>query len=259
MNNDIAILVVSCDNYSDLWSPFFECFRRFWPDCPYNIYLVSNNKLGNFDGVEPILTGDDVSWSDNLIIALRQVRQKYVLLFIEDLFLSKSVNTQEVKNLFAWANANEINYLRCRRLLNNGDKDYDDKVEIISKGQLYRTSTVMSFWNKDVLMDLLKSGESAWQFEYFGTERSDKYSDFYVVKKSLFKTINTVIKGKWDRKSLKEVQSLGVKIELDKREVMNFGEFIKFKCLLFRSHLIACFPGDYRRKIKRFFGGGEYK
>ncbi len=39
-----AVLVVSCDNYSDVWSPFFELYSRFWPDCPFNTYLISNTK-----------------------------------------------------------------------------------------------------------------------------------------------------------------------------------------------------------------------
>jgi hypothetical protein len=33
----IAIPVVSCDKYSDLWQPFFALFDRFWPDCPLDI------------------------------------------------------------------------------------------------------------------------------------------------------------------------------------------------------------------------------
>ena len=28
----LAILVVSCDRYSDLWPAFIELFYRYWPD-----------------------------------------------------------------------------------------------------------------------------------------------------------------------------------------------------------------------------------
>ena len=41
IKNKFAILIVSCDKYSDLWDPFFKLFFKFWPDCPFNIYLLS--------------------------------------------------------------------------------------------------------------------------------------------------------------------------------------------------------------------------
>lgn len=39
---DVAVVVASCDAYADLWEPFFRLFRRYWPDCPYPVYLGSN-------------------------------------------------------------------------------------------------------------------------------------------------------------------------------------------------------------------------
>ncbi len=41
-NSELAILVCSCDKYADVWEPFFKLFFKFWPDCPYPIYLLSN-------------------------------------------------------------------------------------------------------------------------------------------------------------------------------------------------------------------------
>ncbi len=45
------------------------------------------------------------------------------------------------------------------------DKHYSQLVGIVSKGTIYRTATVLSVWKKDILLDLLKVGESAWDFE----------------------------------------------------------------------------------------------
>jgi len=44
LNGKIAVLVVSCDKYADLWPPFFQLFLRFWPECPFSVYLISNQK-----------------------------------------------------------------------------------------------------------------------------------------------------------------------------------------------------------------------
>jgi len=86
ITDKFAVLVVSCDNYSDLWEPFFELFWRFWPDCPFNVYLLSNKINADIPRVKNLLVGDDISWSDNLRKGISQLKEKYILLFIEDLF-----------------------------------------------------------------------------------------------------------------------------------------------------------------------------
>ena len=94
--DNVAVLVVSCDHYADLWLPFFHLFKRFWPDCPYSVYLLTNEKDFQFPDVSVIRTGIDVSWSDNLKMGLQQIREKYILMIIDDLFLLKPVDTAMV-------------------------------------------------------------------------------------------------------------------------------------------------------------------
>lgn len=43
MMQDMCILVVSCDKYADCWTPFSDCMRKFWPDCPYPVYLCTES------------------------------------------------------------------------------------------------------------------------------------------------------------------------------------------------------------------------
>jgi hypothetical protein len=253
--NEIAILVVSCDNYSDLWKPFFELFRKFWPDCPYKIYLVSNHKEWNGDSVEAIKVGNDISWSDNLINALERINEKYVFMFLEDLFLDKPVENNKVAALFDWAVENQVNYVKAALRTHKADKPYNEIVGEITKGSIYRASTVMALWKKAVLMDILKPGESAWQFELRGTERSDKYDNFFAVRQSIFSTVNMIIKGKWERKALKRVGKCGVQIDLNSRSVMGRAENFKLNALELRSRLLGFFPAKYRRKIRSIILG----
>ena len=39
-----AVVVCSCDKYSDLWDPYFELFKKFWADCPYPVFLNTETK-----------------------------------------------------------------------------------------------------------------------------------------------------------------------------------------------------------------------
>lgn len=48
----LAILVLSCDKYSDLWDDFFNLKDKFWPECPYSCYLATDTKEYNREGVQ---------------------------------------------------------------------------------------------------------------------------------------------------------------------------------------------------------------
>ena len=43
-NSQYAVVVSSCDAYSDAWKPFFKLFFKYWSDCPFPIYLVTNTR-----------------------------------------------------------------------------------------------------------------------------------------------------------------------------------------------------------------------
>ena len=40
----MIMLLLSCDKYSDVWDDFFNLKERFWPDCKFKWYLVTESK-----------------------------------------------------------------------------------------------------------------------------------------------------------------------------------------------------------------------
>lgn len=250
----VAVLVVSCDKYSDLWEPFFSLFRRFWPDCPFGVYLLSNMVSMNTPNVKSLLIGDDVSWSDNLRNAVVRLTEEYVLLFIDDLFLYDFIDTDKILGVIGSAIDNDANYIRLNAFP-GPDKKFNEKIGIISKGTIYRSSVVSVVWKKSVLLDLLKPGENAWDFEILGSVRSDIYDNFYSSYKNLMPVTNTVIKGKWRRDAVKKCKRLGIEIDLTKRQVMTCMEAAVFSLKQLRTNLLNCLPAKHRRKIKDFIVG----
>ena len=97
----IAFVVVSCDKYKDMWDPFFYYLSKNWPDINMNIYLVTNKIKYHCDNVNvtTILTGEDISYSDNLKLALKSIKEENIFLWIEDLFLHKRINKENFENL----------------------------------------------------------------------------------------------------------------------------------------------------------------
>src|SRR5437773_912082 len=40
----VTILVSSFDGYSDCWGPVCHGFTKYWPNCPYPVLLMTNEK-----------------------------------------------------------------------------------------------------------------------------------------------------------------------------------------------------------------------
>ena len=88
---DCAVLVCSCDKYEDTWIPFFTLMKKYWSDCPYQIYLNTEtkqykDKLGM--GVITLNSRPKYSWSKRLKNCLRQIDSQFVILILDDFFFS---------------------------------------------------------------------------------------------------------------------------------------------------------------------------
>ena len=252
-----CVLVVSCDNYSDLWEPFFELFRRFWPDCSFPVYLLTNKMKPEIRNLTVLSVGEDISWSDNLLKALTLIPEDHVLLFIDDLFLYDCVNTAAIQQIVTFVVNNDAN---CVIMDPHMKPDYpqNEIMGVLSKGAIYRTSTVLPIWRKSTLSELLVPGESAWDFEIRGSIRSDAYDGFYCSRHSILPIMNCVIKGKWQRGFVKKVESLGMTVNLTRRPIMTLKETAVFFFKKQRTKLLKLCPAKYRRKIKDWVTGGRY-
>jgi hypothetical protein len=172
-----AILVVSCDHYADLWAPFFQCFFKYWPDCPYPIYLGSGTRRFEDSRVTTLTIGEDVSYSDNLTRMLDQIEEDYVIFWVEDRMISGRVNGKQVAALVAAAIENRAAYLKLlpEHPLAYGTRGAD--WGSVAKGTAYRVSMTVALWHKVTLRAILRSGESAWDIERRGTCRSNEFTE----------------------------------------------------------------------------------
>jgi hypothetical protein len=245
----IAILVPSCDKYSDLWTPFFACFHRFWPNCPFDVHLLSNHLEFSDAKVRSLKVGDDASWSDNVAKAIAQLPHEYIFLFIDDLFLIESVDHNRVLSVVDWAVSAGVNYIRLNPSP-GPDRPCNEMAGIVSPGAVYRASTVISVWKREVLLRLLRPAESAWEFEIKGSIRSDEFGGFYSTWVRCFPNINGVIKGKWRPDAVRKLSSLGIDIDLSKRSVMTPGEAGMFFLKRQRSRLLQMLPAECRRGVR---------
>lgn len=236
-NSKIALVIPSCDNYSDLWEVLISQIDYNFKYTEIKKYIICNSDHQfKIEGLEYINVGNDLGWSTNFKTALKQINEQYIFLWIDDLILTSDVDIELFNKITNSFISDKGNYLRFNNVPNS-NRYYNNFYGIVDKNALYRTSTVMSIWDKVVLDDLLVLGENAWEFETKGTARSNKYDKFFVCYTPIFKFSNAVIKGKWNYKIKKTlIQKYGYVLS-DSRPEMTINEQIRYDLKLFLSKI----------------------
>ena len=234
----LAIVVQSCDKYYDLWDPFYKMFFKYWSDCPFPIYHVSESKTYDHQSVKPFITGMDVEWSGRLKMALNEIKEPYVLLLLDDYILIKKVNNEKIENCIRTLEETKAALLRLVPVP-GPTMDYADyeNIGLIDKKKEYSISTQATIWDTKVLQDFLIDSETVWDFELKGTERADSIlKNFLGIKKQ--KGINriesgdypytyictAVYKGKWMREAIKYLKKEKIYPDTTYRKMESFFE-----------------------------------
>lgn len=225
----VAILISSCDIYADLWKPYFTFFFRYWPDCPFPIYLVANDLEYEDERVITLRLGSDHGWAGNTRRALEQVQSPYVLYTHEDFFLNRSVSNTRILQLLDYMKLCGAGYLRLYPSPGPDEVCADNpEVGEIKKGSEYRTSLQAAIWKREVMLSLLVDGESPWQMERNGSLRSNALDVLFlssvrdpvtdkVVDPPLSYFCTAVYKGLWMREAVEFCRKEGVPIDLTRR------------------------------------------
>lgn len=221
-DNNIAVLVVSCDKYSDMWPIFFELKKRKWSDCPYRTYLGSNFKKSELDGVTDILIGEDKSWSDNVRNMLSSIEEDYIIMLLDDFFIDRELDTDRIRLLAQYLEDKNIDCLRMEpepgpaRVINR-----KLKVGLTKPGYPFYVSTQPAIWKKSSLAGLLKEGYSAWDFELRNSENADNLNMVFAgTKNYVFHHINGVDRGKYYSSTVEFLNKEGIKADFEKRGVL---------------------------------------
>ena len=180
-----SVLVNSCDSYEEAWEPFFKLFFKFWPNCPYNIYLATQTKHYNHPNVTTINTIDG-TWSERINRALHAIDTPYVLLFLEDYFLQAPVKYLEFKKYLDYIQKDQsvgafyFNKIGGFRVPSEKYPDmYDMNKTILTK---YHLNCQVALWNKQIFEEATSVPMSPWEFECNGFEmvpNTVKEKEFY--------------------------------------------------------------------------------
>lgn len=214
MLENCSVIVCSCDKNEDLWDMFFYYMKKNWLDYDYNkkIYLNTESKKyrhSDFDVVtfSHFPNGDKTRWSYRLRRVLENVEDDFVLLILDDFFLTDTVMTEEIE----WCldkmkkDDNIAVFLFDPTPGPNKDSKYRNYLRKDNKAP-FRMSLQVGMWNRKHLLKYLRNHEMPWQFETWGSIRSRRYKeDFYAIKEGIRRPFEypwggVVADNKWNGK-----------------------------------------------------------
>jgi hypothetical protein len=237
---NLTVLVNSTDTFNDCWPPFFQLFKRYWPSCPCHVVL--NTETREYFDTELQLVCSMVqardpagaprlSWSDCLIRCLETISTPYVLYLQEDYFLNGPVDQAFIEQCVDVMAEHNVPHIRLMEV--------DVRARYIKSGlhpllwQIdqranYRVSLQAGLWNVAALKDLLRSGESAWDFERRGTVRAMSKPDRFLCQSldhfnqrghyPIPYQPTGIVKGKWYARAVVDLFAAnGIHVDYSKR------------------------------------------
>lgn len=166
MNNKIAIVVSSCDFFQDCWEPFIFSLKKYWSDCPYPVYIISNEKeIDTPKWISFIKVGKDRLFASNLRAALHKIDVDYIIYLQEDYWLNQKVDNNAIVKHVEFCLQNQLDYLRLTFPFLDGN-NYGGCYKEHNLRQRYAICLQAAIWKTETLLALLREGDSGWDFEY---------------------------------------------------------------------------------------------
>ena len=267
-NDDLTLIVCSCDSYSDVWFSYFEIFKKNWSDFKYPIILNTETKTYSHDGLNIACLQlynqnnyRNISWAERLIETLKYVKSDFVMLTCEDNYIVSPVDNRKFEAAFDIIKKNrKISMLSFAGKLREDEKTkWIGNFGRISMRKRYRVVLDSAIWRKDALLRNLVPGESPWEFEINGTERAlwdfteyyryknyDEFNDAEPIINVPFTSLSGIgiTGGKWRWRNPELFAEYGIPMDFSKRGIID-----KSTCLEQSKKAIE-YSENYRREVE---------
>jgi hypothetical protein len=242
--DQVTLLVSTFDGYSMCWKPFCYGLSKYWPNHPRKLKFITNWKEPEHGAA--IKVGKDKGWSENLLAALKEIDTPYLLYAQEDYWIDRLVPDDCINSYLSFLESGQADYIRLYPVP-PPDMDFppDPRLGVMSPGAQYRTSLQMALWRKEILQDLLRPRETAWQFEVKAGDRSKKYgSRFLCVTKRRYGisyTFTAITNGEWSQTARNYARQEGI--------IVNFHDLPRKRLLKYYKDNIRKMLYKYKRNL----------
>ncbi len=231
-----ATFVNSSDGFADCWLPFFTLLERYGgPLRKHPVYLNTERAGFSWPGLDlrptRVWSVDEEArpaWSECLRRGIEAVAEPYVLYLQEDYFLLGEVREallqRAIEKLDNDRDAGVV-YLNKYGPMFTQTEPVDDALLRIQPPARYLACTQAGLWRKEALLSLIRTWESGWGFEIFGSRRA-KHAPFkfLTIRPELMNAepvidyiYTGVIKGQWKQECVALFEEEGIEVDFAKR------------------------------------------
>ena len=260
--NSFTTLVIGCKKHEEIANRFFSLMKKYWPEAMENVFFCTDSSTSlskDFPTIKPIVE-DSGNYCERIKKALDAITSDYVLLLLDDYFLTKRINNESFNEFVNSVQSNSTVYCKLIGLPKSFKKNKNIKGTFYIKEKThYGISLQPSLWKKESLIEALNmcEGTTAWEVETaFSLYQNEHYNECLVYNKNLLHIKNGVLRGKLFPYTNKILRKNG----LEKLNIKRIS-FLKYVCFLTRLHLSSHMPTFMRKagkKIGRKFGGEYY-
>lgn len=228
-DQELTVLVNSCDQYEDVMSLFACSVKKFWNNCPYNIFVnTESKKYENYGFKASNFTCHDkkaVTWGSRLIDALNQIDSEYIMMLFDDFLLEAPVQNERIQKIVSYLRDNSN--VSVFYLINTSLPIKENKSEFLGFSEVldkcdYRLNSAPAIWRKSHLIDFVGKNDNPWAWEVFGSYRTfDSTNRFFTISagehdiyKYDYKQGGAIYRGKWVR-SVVETKIKEFKLPID--------------------------------------------
>ena len=167
---DYTMLILSCDGFSDLWDGYFQLLQKHWQDrTAVKTMLVTDKPTQrSFSGVRVFSAGADVPWTKRLDMALREVQTDYVLVTLDDYFITAPVSNGTIEAYLSYMHTSGADYFRLfprpKRATGKPVPGLK-KVFYVDTSCPYSVNLYTGLWRSAFLKSCIGKDSSVWEFE----------------------------------------------------------------------------------------------
>lgn len=167
--DQMTMLILSCDRFSDLWEGHVKLLEQNWPNRGMKTIIVTDKPSDRkFPGVEVFSAGTDKEWSERLGAALQQVDTEFVFITLDDYFLIHPVSNEQIGGVLRMMDGEKLDYvrlfLRPRAKPSARMREYG-KVYRIDTNDRYSVNLYAGIWRKKFLLETVREPKNAWRYE----------------------------------------------------------------------------------------------
>lgn len=165
----LAIVGIFYDGYYDMWEDFLHIFHANWPDCPYPVYIVNQEKELDFSvdfKITVLHAGKESEYSKKIKKVVDEIDADYYLLLLEDFFIGDKLEKDMLNPVLDFIERNNVKYFGFNWNLFGPDKRFGFAPTSIKKNSEYTIVSANNIFEREFLKRCVGDGNfNAWVFE----------------------------------------------------------------------------------------------